>query len=296
MNDISSDRLFVSYTGGVESLLDPNTFVLLSQKPATKHVFTTFSTQLIHRIVTGQLKSMPALFHLDYHLERLLENAKSFSLLNPTLVEHQASFLRQAVIKHLRTLLPPLLEQPQYQRVRIVLRPEGAEIHCEPITVRWPRGTVIRAITVTHERANASVKSTNFAELVEAREKATACGAEEAILVSNDGRVTEGTWTNIFWFDKGGALYSPKSNVLPGITRRIIIENCSCILRDITRDELLNDAAEIFASQSTTGITPVVQIDRTVIGDGTAGPRTLDAQNKYWQIVEQCSEPLYDFA
>ena len=77
------------------------------------------------------------------------------------------------------------------------------------------------------------IKSLNYLNHIMAKMEATHAGADEAILLNNNGNVTEGTTDNIF-IVKNGILYTPliSDGALAGITRRLIIDLAK--QRDIT--------------------------------------------------------------
>ncbi len=68
------------------------------------------------------------------------------------------------------------------------------------------------------------IKSLNYLENILAKKEAEEAGADEAILLSPEGYVTEGTISNIFMVKKG-VLYTPPLSlgILPGITRSLVI-------------------------------------------------------------------------
>jgi branched-subunit amino acid aminotransferase/4-amino-4-deoxychorismate lyase len=73
-------------------------------------------------------------------------------------------------------------------------------------------------------RTQPRVKGPDLAWLAAARDTAVTAGADEAVLLSADGRVLEGTTTSILWW-RGDALCAPSADsVLPGITRSILTE------------------------------------------------------------------------
>jgi len=69
---------------------------------------------------------------------------------------------------------------------------------------------------------NAKVVNLSFREAVDAKIKEEK--VYEAILVDKNGKITEGSKSNIFMVEKNNVFTSPTENVLPGITRDIIIK------------------------------------------------------------------------
>ncbi len=115
-------------------------------------------------------------------------------------------------------------------------------------------------------------------------------GFDEAILLNRDGYVAEGSGENIFII-KDGILYTPPvyDSILEGITRDTVIT----IARDlgltvtekrITREELYT-ADEVFFTGTAAEVTPVVNIDGRVIGNGEPGPIALKVRSYYMDVV-----------
>jgi branched-chain amino acid aminotransferase group I len=69
------------------------------------------------------------------------------------------------------------------------------------------------------------IKSTNYLVSVMARQEAMANSMDEALLLNEDGNITEGSTSNVF-FVKSSYLVtpSPESGILPGITRWLVME------------------------------------------------------------------------
>jgi branched-chain amino acid aminotransferase len=111
-----------------------------------------------------------------------------------------------------------------------------------------------------------------------AKSEAIMNGFDEAIMLSHDGHVSEGSAENIFVI-RGGVIYTPdpSENILEGITRRTIIHfarhelGLTVIERSIDRSELYC-AEEVLLSGSAAGVQYVSSIDHRPVGDGNPGP------------------------
>ena len=130
------------------------------------------------------------------------------------------------------------------------------------------------------------------AALFEAYEK----DARYAVLVDQNGNITEGRGWNIFALF-GGRLLSPDSGVLEGITRRTVLELCDRLnidgeLAPIPADNL-QDADEVFLTSTAGGLMPVRRIDGKAIGNSVPGPVTQRLTNLYWEIHD---DPAYSTA
>jgi branched-subunit amino acid aminotransferase/4-amino-4-deoxychorismate lyase len=124
----------------------------------------------------------------------------------------------------------------------------------------------VKLKSVQINRGLPEVKSTSYLSAYHAHSLAVNEGAYDAVLVDQNGFITEGAYSNIFWFDQNGQLCTTKDDVLPGITRQIILENSEVKFEKITLKELQKQP-EVFLTQSTKGIVPVTEIDRTKLSN-----------------------------
>ena len=134
----------------------------------------------------------------------------------------------------------------------------------------------VKIITLVTERFKPGAKSINYIPATVALEKARRENAIEALYLDRQGYVLEGTTSNIFAFT-GRALVTPGRDILPGITRQVVLDvaakHFEIQIRDISRKELLT-ADEVFITGTNKGVVPVIQVDDTVIGRGAPGPLT----------------------
>jgi|HubBroStandDraft_5_1064220.scaffolds.fasta_scaffold00962_7 branched-chain amino acid aminotransferase len=124
-----------------------------------------------------------------------------------------------------------------------------------------------------------------------AKSEAFTNGYDEAILLSHDGHVSEGSAENIFLVRRN-VLYTPdpSQNVLEGVTRRAIMEvarhalGMEVVERSIDRGELYS-ADEIFFTGTAAGVAYVSSVDRRTVGDGSMGKVTKSLSDIYSRIV-----------
>ncbi|MEH6444559.1 MAG: aminotransferase class IV [Oceanospirillaceae bacterium] len=122
------------------------------------------------------------------------------------------------------------------------------------------------------------IKSTALLGNVMHYQQGHASGNNECLLYNENNELTEGSSVNAF-IVKDGVIITPiqDNQILPGITRRIIIDSIiadgSIKLeeRTITMDEV-HSADEVWISSSSKEIAPIVKIDDTNVGDGKIGP------------------------
>lgn len=124
-----------------------------------------------------------------------------------------------------------------------------------------------------------------------AKTEAVGNGFDEAIMLSPDGHVSEGSGENIFLV-KNGKLITPAtySNILMGITRNTVIELAEKELGIETEQRLIDRselyiADECFLTGTAAHVTPVAEIDRRPIANGEIGPITAKMQEIYVKVI-----------
>ncbi len=153
------------------------------------------------------------------------------------------------------------------------------------------------SVVVSHIRRNhpsaldPGIKSGNFLNNILAYRDAREAGAQEAILLSADGHVAEGTTSNIFTVSRGTVVTPGTFGILEGITRAVAIElaradGVEVEERDVQVEELLG-ADEVFITSSGRGIVPVTLVNRLRIGDGRPGRVTRRLLELYARRVEE---------
>jgi len=116
-------------------------------------------------------------------------------------------------------------------------------------------------------------------------------GFDEAILLTQDGHVSEGSGENIFLV-LGGKLVTPPSsdNILVGITRDTVMKlaenelGIATIERQVDRSELYA-AEECFFTGTAANIAPILEIDRRPIGAGNIGKITARLQSLFAEVI-----------
>jgi D-alanine transaminase len=134
------------------------------------------------------------------------------------------------------------------------------------------------AITLLPDQrwARCDIKSTALLPNILANQLAKERDVAEAVFV-RDGYVTEGSHTNVFAVIDGRLHTYPDSNyVLPGVTRRIVLELAEAleipvVLRPVSVRELLA-AEEVFITSSSEEVLAVIDVDGHTIASGAPGP------------------------
>ncbi len=116
-------------------------------------------------------------------------------------------------------------------------------------------------------------------------------GFDEAIVLSETGKVAEGAAMNLFLVINGKLVTTTTtSDILTGVTRNTILQLAKEVLglqveeRIIDRSELYS-AEEAFFSGTGAQVVPIVSIDKRPVGDGKVGKIVSDIQNLYNDVV-----------
>ncbi len=143
-------------------------------------------------------------------------------------------------------------------------------------------GIKVAAVDVrrNHPRAlDPAIKSSNLLNNVLAMREAQARGAEEPVLLNQEGFVAEGASTNVFLV-RGGRVMTPplSAGILAGITREVVLEILPGLgvpfREEPLRLEDLLGADEAFMTSTTREVVPVRQVDEHRVGEGRPGPVT----------------------
>ena len=124
-----------------------------------------------------------------------------------------------------------------------------------------------------------------------AKTEALAAGFDEAILLNQNGTVSEGSGENLFMI-RDGIIITPSEtdNCLLGITRDSVIQlaknelGMQIVQRPMHRSELYL-ADEVFLTGTAAHLTSVGELDNRNIGDGQTGPITKQLQDLYFATV-----------
>ncbi len=124
-----------------------------------------------------------------------------------------------------------------------------------------------------------------------AKSEAMQNGFDEAIMLTHEGHVSEGSAENIFLVINGELVTpSPTENILLGVTRDTMMELAHRELGRITRERQIDRtelyiADERFLCGTGAQFAPVVLVDHRTIGDGSVGPISSALQQLYFDVV-----------
>jgi branched-chain amino acid aminotransferase len=159
----------------------------------------------------------------------------------------------------------------------------------------------VRAVTAAIRKTptasfESRVKSNNYLNGILARWEAIDAGADEAILLDDRGRVTEGSGDNVFAVCGGRLVTPPALNILEGITRDTILTVAPRVpitaeVRDLTPYDLYT-AGEVFLTSTVVGVMPILELDGRPIGSAAPGPVARRLQALYDDVLIAEGTPI----
>jgi D-alanine transaminase len=135
------------------------------------------------------------------------------------------------------------------------------------------------AVCVPDERwARCDLKTVSLLPNVLAKQRAAEAGAYEALLVRG-GAVVEASHSNAFAVLDGELWTAPLDNILPGVSRAVIVERAhelglTVVERAIPLERLAS-ASEVFVSSTGPDVQAITSVDGKPVADGAVGPVVL---------------------
>jgi branched-chain amino acid aminotransferase len=231
-------------------------------------------------------------FHLSEHLHRLYHSGEVIDLEIPYTRAEVEGVVRE------------IIERNSYRHASVRLLVTGGEsedgmlatgrpkliVMIAPLgerdTARFERG--YHLITTRLQREAPEAKTSSYTSAIRALKEAARQQADDALFVNERDEVQEGTRSNFFLF-LGDTLVTPREGILIGITRNVVLELARerfAIEERPIRLEELAQASEAFVTSSSKEIVPVCSIDSLVIGNGRAGARTIELEQRFIKMIE----------
>jgi branched-chain amino acid aminotransferase len=246
----------------------------------------------------------PAVFRLSDHLRRLHNSARLLYMEIPYSAEELREVCHELIAVN---GLPECYLRPiafyGYGQLGVAARDNPIET----VIMSWPWGTYlgeeglktgIRAKISSWQRIGPNViphvsKATGiYLNSMLAVTEAIRAGYDEAILLTAEGYVADGSGENIFVV-KDGSLATPElaNSILPGITRDTVIQIAQDLGYTVEETQIIRSdlflADEVFMCGTAAEVTPLRSIDDVEIG---VGPVTLEIQKAYLDTVRGKSE------
>src|SRR6266478_6942620 len=249
-------------------------------------------------------------FRLEEHLERLWDSAHSICLEIPMSMNEMTEALLETIRQnelrdgYIRLLVtrgignlglnPAQCKRPSVIIIASTIALYSPEIYQKGLTV------VTCATRRTNPGAlNPAVKSLNYLNNVMARIEANLAGADEALMLNDEGNVAECTADNVF-IVKHGQIFTPPitAGALRGITRSVVFDiagefDINIVEADFTRHDIFV-ADECFLTGTAAEIVPVIKADGRFIGNGKPGPITTRIIARFREMTRETGTPIFD--
>jgi branched-chain amino acid aminotransferase len=246
--------------------------------------------------------------HAQAHFERLRHSAAILRLALPhsteELVHWTVELLRRNDARTDTYIRPFVFVSAEEIGVRLHGLQQSLLIYTAPLGQYIDTEAGIRCCVSTWRRisdssipARAKI-SGSYVNSALAKSEALENGFDEAIMLAQDGHVSEGSAENLFMLRDGVFVTPPVTeDILEGITRGLLIGlirdelGLEVVERSIDRTELyLCD--ELLLCGTGAQVSPVIEVDRRTVGDGRVGRQTRRLQDVYFRAVRG-EEPRY---
>jgi len=248
-------------------------------------------------------------FKLDRHMDRLYASARAIDLKIPHTKDEMAGIVLEACRRnkikdgYIRPIITrgpgDLGIDPRKCKsgptVVVITQPHIA-LYADDV---YERG--LKVVTSSYRRVppqslSPSIKSLNYLNNIMARIEANQYGADEAIMLDNQGYVAEASADNFFIVQNSSLVTPWTSTNLPGVTRETVIELAPKVgIQVIERPFTLYDvwaSNEAFITGTAAEIGPVVEVDGRLIGDGKPGKITKKLMKAFRELVTTTGTPI----
>ncbi len=304
-----------------KSAVHPNTWVFNDGEFARYHdIKLGLMTHALH-YGTGCFEGIRAywnpkqeqlhLLHAATHYERLRRSANVMRMTVPYSTEELVTFtvelLRRNQFKVDTYVRPLLYTSSEEIGVRLHNLNHSFFIYAIPFGNYVEIESGIRCMVSTWRRVPdqslpARAKITGaYAQSALAKSEAVEAGYDEAIVLTVDGHVSEGSAENLFMVRDGVFVTPPVTDdILEGVTRMLLIRvikeelGLAVVERSIDRTELYT-CEELLLCGTGAQISPVIEVDRRPVGDGKVGEFTQELQSIYFSAVRGESKKYQDW-
>lgn len=250
------------------------------------------------------------IFRLDDHLARLYASATALKLRVPLGREELAEAvketlrrndLRDAYVRIMVSRGPgfPVLDPRASTAPTLVIRAHARSDAGAVGTTYRDDGLRLKIVSVRKTppvSIPSQAKTLNYINNILARMEAVDAGADEALMLDIHGFVAEAPGMNVFAVSDGRLRTPPTLNVLPGITRRSVIDLARADGYDVSEQAMtsydLYTADEAFVCSTYGGIQAVAEVDGRKLAAGVPGPVTTAMRTAYRGAQAELGVPV----
>ena len=244
---------------------------------------------------------------LDGHLQRLQDSAKALLFeVVPSTDEVRDAIFKTLAANGMRDESHIRLTLTRGEKITSGMNPRLNQSGCCLIVLAEWKPPVysddgIRVITASTRRntpqcLDSKIHHNNLLNNILASIEANVAGVDSAIMLDVDGFVSETNDTNLFIVNHGEVLTPTADSCLPGLTRQMILDICKeqgipAAERRLSMTEVYT-ADEVFTSGTMGELTPILEADGRVIGDGKPGDMTKRLQSLHREFAFEHGTPL----
>lgn len=255
-------------------------------------------------------------FRVKEHFERLMRSAHVMYMENPFTLDEYCANLKELLKKN--NYRQDVYIRPNLFKASEKIGPSLINNKDSYLLFTLPMGDYIDTakglkVCVSNWRRNSDNSipprakvSGAYANTALIKSDAQLSGFDDAIVLDENGRVTEGSAMNLFLVQNGKLVTSRTTdNILIGVTRNTVMQiakdaGIEVEEREVSRTELYT-SDEAFYCGTGAQISPIVSIDHRNLGTGEVGPIATKLQKLYFDVVkgkvdkykEWCM-PIYD--
>lgn len=229
---------------------------------------------------------------LEFHLKRLIHSAHVMNIELPWSENQLRNWIQGTADRN----------KAKTARVRITIsrgcntfdftctKDPMAVVTCEPLVLN-PKdySDGVSVVTMKLHRVLPEIKTVGLTHMVVAYKDLFPKGIYEALMVSNNGTIPEGASTNLMIIKKG-KLITPKSGMLPGLTRKRVMILAKKLGIPVVQKNFklaaLKSADEIFLTNRPREVIPVTRLNGKKVRSGKPGPITKKLMAAYQDYIQ----------
>lgn len=249
-------------------------------------------------------------FKLHEHMQRLYNSALAIRLnINMTMEEMEKAVIETCKRTGIKDMYIRLvvsrgpgdlgLDPRKCPKPTIVIMADEIQLYPKE---KYEKG--LKVITTSTRRnrpdcINCQIKSLNYLNNIFGKLETMQVGADEGIMLNDEGYVCEGTADNIFIIKRSGKIYTPPPylGLLEGITRNTVMDiargmNYQVMEEPFTVNDIYS-SEECFLTGSGAELIPVIECDSRLVGTGKPGPIFKKLLDAYKHMTQTQGTEIY---
>jgi len=249
------------------------------------------------------------IFKLEEHIDRLFDSARAILLKIPMSAQQlcdacvrccalnnvRDGYIRLVVTRGVGSLG---LNPESCPRPTVFIIADAIQLYSPEVYERGMRLVTASTRRVAPAAFSPAVKSLNYLNNILAKIEGRLAGAQEVLMLNEQGYVAECSGDNIFVI-KNNTICTPPiyAGALGGITRRVAIELLTQAGHRVVESQLtrydIYVADECFLTGTGAEIVPVIELDGRLIGEGRPGTITTSLISEYRKLTASEGTPIF---